>query len=118
MQLQLARVMAFSGMDAAAALAYIRANPMAGRASGGPVSAGTPYVVGEQGPELFVPTANGSIVPNGQMGNRIGTSSVASTVNINVNAGPLASAADTGAAVLQALKAYERRNGALPLKVA
>lgn len=88
------------------------------RASGGPVAAGTPYLVGEQGPELFVPTANGSIVPKGQFGNRAGASSVASTVNINVNAGPLASAADTGAAVLQALKAYERRNGALPLKVA
>lgn len=34
------------------------------RASGGPVSAGQPYVVGEQGPELFVPGASGSVVPN------------------------------------------------------
>ena len=31
---------------------------------GGPVSAGASYTVGEQGPELFVPTANGSIVSN------------------------------------------------------
>ena len=35
------------------------------RASGGPVSAGAPYLVGEAGPELFVPSSAGSIVPNG-----------------------------------------------------
>ena len=32
-----------------------------GRATGGPVSPGRPYMVGEQGPELFVPTSAGSI---------------------------------------------------------
>lgn len=35
-----------------------------GRAEGGPVSQGTPYMVGEEGPELFVPRASGKIVPN------------------------------------------------------
>ena len=35
-----------------------------GRATGGQVSAGTPYVVGEKGPELFMPSLSGSIVPN------------------------------------------------------
>jgi hypothetical protein len=35
------------------------------RASGGPVAAGSPYVVGERGPELYVPTESGSIVPHG-----------------------------------------------------
>ena len=34
-------------------------------ANGGPVSGGTPYIVGERGPELFVPSRNGTIVPNG-----------------------------------------------------
>ena len=34
------------------------------RATGGPVTAGTPYVVGEQGKEIFVPTSDGFIVPN------------------------------------------------------
>ena len=38
------------------------------RANGGPVSGGTPYVVGERGPELFVPSRNGTIVPNGAGG--------------------------------------------------
>lgn len=36
-----------------------------GRAAGGPVMAGRPYLVGERGPELFVPGASGSIVPGG-----------------------------------------------------
>jgi phage-related minor tail protein len=36
-----------------------------GRATGGPVSPARPYWVGERGPELFVPTASGSVVPAG-----------------------------------------------------
>lgn len=35
------------------------------RADGGPVVAGREYLVGEEGPELFVPKQNGTIVPNG-----------------------------------------------------
>jgi hypothetical protein len=46
-----------------------------GRAAGGPVSAGRAYTVGESGPETFVPTGAGSIVPGG------GATSV--TYNIN-----------------------------------
>tara|TARA_R100000664_G_scaffold26794_1_gene37123 strand:+ start:1930 stop:4428 length:2499 start_codon:yes stop_codon:yes gene_type:complete len=38
------------------------------KASGGPVSGGSPYVVGERGPELFVPGSSGNIVPNHAMG--------------------------------------------------
>jgi hypothetical protein len=32
-----------------------------GRATGGPVAPGRPYLVGERGPELFVPTASGRV---------------------------------------------------------
>lgn len=39
-----------------------------GKAAGGPVSGGTSYLVGERGPELFVPNGNGSIVPNNRLG--------------------------------------------------
>jgi hypothetical protein len=46
------------------------------RAEGGSVSAGKSYVVGERGAEMFVPSSNGTIVPNGGMG---------STFNITVN---------------------------------
>lgn len=35
------------------------------RADGWPVSAWSPYIVGEQWPELFVPKRNGTIIPNG-----------------------------------------------------
>ena len=38
------------------------------RANGGPVSAGKRYMVGERGPEMFVPNTGGRIVPNSDMG--------------------------------------------------
>jgi hypothetical protein len=38
------------------------------RAGGGPVSANTPYLVGENGPEIFTPSASGNIIPNGGLG--------------------------------------------------
>jgi len=47
------------------------------RAAGGPVNTGSAYVVGEKGPELFVPTSNGNIVPNNALGGN--------TINITVN---------------------------------
>ena len=37
-----------------------------GRAYGGPVSAGQPYMVGEQGPEMIVPQQAGQVIPNMQ----------------------------------------------------
>lgn len=49
-----------------------------GRAMGGPVNAGTSYVVGERGPELFVPNTAGTIVPNGGGGR-------GNTINVTVN---------------------------------
>ena len=39
--------------------------PVAAMASGGPVFGGSSYLVGERGPELFVPSSSGSIIPNG-----------------------------------------------------
>ena len=38
------------------------------RANGGPVSGGSAYLVGERGPELFMPSSAGTIIPNSQMG--------------------------------------------------
>lgn len=38
------------------------------RAVGGPVMSGTPYLVGERGPELMVPKTAGTIVPNNALG--------------------------------------------------
>lgn len=42
--------------------------PVAGKAIGGPVMAGQPYMVGERGPEMFVPYTGGRIVPNNAIG--------------------------------------------------
>jgi hypothetical protein len=53
------------------------------RANGGPVSANSPYVVGERGPELFVPRASGSIVSNSNMNQ--GSGSAGSSINVNYN---------------------------------
>jgi lambda family phage tail tape measure protein len=39
-----------------------------GKAQGGPVQGGTPYMVGEKGPELFVPNSSGQITPNNKLG--------------------------------------------------
>jgi len=49
-------------------LAQFNASAAQYRANGGPVSAGSPYVVGEKGPELFVPGKSGTIVPNSSLG--------------------------------------------------
>jgi len=57
------------------------------RAEGGPVNAGGAYMVGERGPELFVPSSSGSIVPNGAMGSSSGGGSGGVTVNYNIAAG-------------------------------
>ena len=51
-----------------------------GKASGGSVHAGTSYLVGEQGAELFTPKTNGTIIPN----NRLGGGSSITNININV----------------------------------
>ena len=55
-----------------------------GRATGGPVSPGRAYVVGERGPELFVPTGSGRVLANGS-GAAGGARDV--RVAITVNAG-------------------------------
>jgi hypothetical protein len=47
------------------------------RANGGSVTAGTPYVVGERGAELFVPKSSGTIIPNG--------GGAGTTINLTVN---------------------------------
>jgi len=57
------------------------------RAEGGPVGAGNSYVVGENGPELFVPGSSGSIVPNGAMGGGGGKSGAAVNVTYNIASG-------------------------------
>lgn len=58
-----------------AQVAMIRSQTYSGRALGGPVMNNTPYIVGESGPELFVPNTTGSITRNSDLGG--------GTVNVN-----------------------------------
>lgn len=38
------------------------------KAEGGPVSSGQSYIVGERGPEMFMPSTSGTIIPNNRLG--------------------------------------------------
>ena len=78
------------------------------RAEGGPVSRSMAYLVGEKGPEIFVPNSSGTIIPNGGSG---------TTINLTVNAGMGTNGSDVGDAIVDALTRYQRRNGAIPVKV-
>jgi len=64
-----------------AQVAQIRAQTYSGRALGGPVMGGTPYLVGERGPEVFTPNTTGKIIPNNQLGG--GTTNVNFTIVAN-----------------------------------
>ncbi len=80
-----------------------------GRATGGPVTGGQAYVVGERGPELFVPTAAGRIAAAG------GTAAGTVNVTVNVATPPDASPAfmqRTGAQIARQVRAaLDRANG-------
>jgi hypothetical protein len=57
----------FGGTSAGGGLGSLFSGIFGGfRANGGPVSAGTGYVVGERGPEFFVPSTSGMILPSGR----------------------------------------------------
>jgi hypothetical protein len=79
--------------------------PSGRRASGGPVSSGRSYLVGEMGPEIFTPSAGGgNITPNSAMGGAV--------YNITVNAGMGAGdGARLGEQIVSAIRRYERSSG-------
>ncbi len=79
-----------------------------GRATGGPVSPGQAFLVGERGPELFVPTAAGRVETLGG-----GQGPVSVTVNVSVPAGNSAEhLARSGQQVARAVaRALDRSRG-------
>ena len=54
-------------------------------AKGGEVDESKPIIVGEEGPELFVPSSNGNIIPNDKLGSVAGTSATQRTASFNQN---------------------------------
>ena len=74
------------------------------KAMGGPVSAGGSFLVGEKGPELFVPQKSGAIIPNHALG---GTTNVVVNVDASGSSvqGDDQSAARLGEAIASAVQA-------------
>lgn len=84
--------------------------PAGKRASGGPVSAGRSYIVGERGPErLTMGAQSGYITPNHRMGG-------GATYNINVSVSAGVSPAQVGKELVAAIQAYQRNGGAAHVK--
>ncbi len=75
---------------------------LSGFANGGSVMGGKPIIVGEKGPELFVPGSNGGIVPNHAMGGN--------TYSITVQAG-VGDPRMIGQQVVEYIKRFEQASG-------
>jgi hypothetical protein len=75
-------------------------------AAGGPVVGGRPYLIGEVGPELFVPSSSGNIVPNNEMGG--GSNVYSITVNTGVGDPRV-----IGEEVVNVISRFEKANGAV-----
>jgi hypothetical protein len=91
-------------------------NILGARASGGPVSAGQPYLVGERGPELFMPRSSGSIYPNdaiGMAGANIVVNVDASGSNVQGNQPDAAALGRVVGAAVQAELIKQKRPGGL-----
>jgi hypothetical protein len=68
------------------------------RAMGGPVLAGGAYLVGERGPEVFMPRGSGEIIPNHALGGGM-------TVNAPITiSGPVSNPRETGHQIASALR--------------
>lgn len=74
---------------------------------GGPVAANVPYLVGEAGPEMFIPKTSGDIVPN----NKIGSKSGVSIGEINVYASDSMDEESLAQLVIARLNAATRTSG-------
>lgn len=82
----------------------------AGKATGGPVSANTPYIVGERRPELFIPSTSGRIVPRVP---GMGTMAAGGTT-IVVNTGQSISSKDDIAREIRKIMREGAQRGAVP----
>ena len=72
-------------------------------ANGGPVGMRQPYLVGEKGPELFVPNQSGNIIPNHDLGGMGGSTNI--VVNVDASGSNVEGDEDEGRALGIALSA-------------
>lgn len=92
------------------------------RATGGPVKRNKAYIVGEERAEVFVPDQDGTIIPSiaqamggGGTGGLPGAGAPARSASytINVNVAPGADLVQAGRMMVEAIRQYERRSGAV-----
>ena len=76
-----------------------------GKAVGGYVGAQQPYMVGEKGPELFIPGGSGTIIPNKNLGGGQSANGVTVNVDARGSADPAAVRAQVEQGILQAAPA-------------
>jgi len=84
-----------------------------GRATGGPVNRNTPYIVGEDGPEIFLPNSSGRILnakDSAAKLSAVGTSSGGNVYNITVQS--LVPTAATGDRILAHIEQPTRKGAA------
>ena len=86
----------------AGGIGAIPADLFPGFANGGSVMGGQPIIVGERGPELFVPGSSGNVVPNNAMGGN--------TYQITVQAG-VGDPRAIGQQIVEYVKKFEQANG-------
>jgi phage-related minor tail protein len=79
------------------------------KASGGPVQAGMPYLVGERGPEIIVPRASATVIPNGRIGAQ--NNYISLTVETPTGRIPMETQQQLGNRLARALSDARRRNG-------
>jgi tape measure domain-containing protein len=88
------------------------------KAAGGPVSSNRSFLVGEKGPEMFVPSSAGRIIPNNQLGGR--NNNVVVNVSVDASGSSVAGNEDDGiqlgrliAAAVQSEIVQQKRAGGL-----
>lgn len=79
------------------------------KASGGPVRAGMPYLVGEAGPELIVPSSAATVIPAGRFGSQ--NNYITLTVQTPTGRVPMETQQQMGNRLARALGEARRRNG-------
>lgn len=84
----------------------VSVNQVPARAAGGPVSRGEAYLVGEEGPEMFVPRQSGAIIPAPQTASMMAGGVTIQNLNVSAPAG--ANAHEFAMAVRDELRALER----------
>lgn len=87
------------------------------RADGGPVGSGNAYIVGERGPEMFVPQSAGSIVSNQAMSGGAGASTINMRIDLaGANGDETIAKIASHAARTAAAQAFQQMDAAFPAR--